>query len=125
MAEQKRVLIVEDEYAMARALSFMLGKEGYLPAIAADGLDALEQLAVQRSDVIILDLDLPRMNGFDLCRRLRAEERTRDIHIIVLTASPHEEDGERVMALGANVFMTKPFEPMELLERVREATAGT
>jgi DNA-binding response OmpR family regulator len=120
MTHSKRVLIVEDEYVMARALAFLFRKEGYEARICGDGAEALDLLLEAAPPVIILDLDLPRMNGFEICQRLKEDPATEQVRIIALTASPHEEDRSRMLALGADEFMTKPFDPVVLVRRVKE-----
>ncbi len=123
MSTDKRILIVEDEYVMARALAFLFRKEGFETVVSGDGVEALDLLLDQAPPVVILDLDLPRMNGFEVCKRLKEDAHTDHIRIIALTASPHEEDRSRMLALGADEFMTKPFDPVVLVERVVQLLA--
>ena len=120
MSNGTRILIVEDEFVMGRALAFLFRKEGFQPDVVGDGGKALDLLLLDPPDVVILDLDLPTMSGFEICERLRDDAGTRHVRIIALTASPHEEDRARMMALGADEFMTKPFDPALLVERVKE-----
>ncbi len=124
MSTDKRILIVEDEYVMARALAFLFRKEGYDPSISGDGAEALDLLLTKPPPVIILDLDLPKMNGFEICQHLKEDPATQHVRIIALTASPHEEDRSRMLALGADEFMTKPFDPMVLVRKVKELIEG-
>lgn len=112
----KRILIVEDEKNIVDILSFNLGREGYQTLEAYDG-DAGLQLALEQDpDLILLDLMLPKRNGFDVCRSLRAQGRSTPV--IMLTAREEETDKVLGLELGADDYITKPFTPMELMARV-------
>ena len=113
----KTILIVEDEKNIVDILSYNLNKEGYTTLEAYDG-DAGLQLALEQDpDLILLDLMLPRKNGFDVCRDLRAQGRTTPI--IMLTAREEETDKVLGLELGADDYITKPFSMRELLARVK------
>lgn len=115
----KRILIVEDHYLMGRALSFLFRREGFEAEVTSDGVEALQLMLADPPAMVILDLDLPRMNGFEICQSLKDKEHTKEVRVFALTASPQREDRIRMMALGADEFMTKPFDPVELVERVK------
>lgn len=112
-----KVLIVEDEQAIVEILNFNLQKEGYETAQALDGLEGLNAARDLDPDLILLDVMLPGMNGFDICRTLREEGRT--VPILMLTA--REEESDKVLGLetGADDYITKPFSMRELLARVK------
>lgn len=113
----KRILIVEDEKNIVDILSFNLGREGYQTLEAYDG-DAGLQLALEQDpDLILLDLMLPKRNGFDVCRSLRAQGRSTPV--IMLTAREEETDKVLGLELGADDYITKPFSMRELLARVK------
>jgi len=113
----KRVLIVEDEKNIVDILSFNLMREGYETLEAYDG-EAGYQLAVEQApDLILLDLMLPKMNGFDVCRAVRAKDK--GVPIIMLTAREEETDKVLGLELGADDYITKPFSMRELLARVK------
>ena len=113
----KRVLIVEDEKNIVDILSFNLTREGYETLEAYDG-EAGYQLAVEQApDLILLDLMLPKMDGFDVCRAVRAKDRS--VPIIMLTAREEETDKVLGLELGADDYITKPFSMRELLARVK------
>jgi len=113
----KRVLIVEDEKNIVDILSFNLVREGYETLEAYDGATGL-QLALEKDpDLILLDLMLPKMNGFDVCRSLRAQNRSTPV--IMLTAREEETDKVLGLELGADDYITKPFSMRELLARVK------
>ncbi len=124
----KRILIVEDEQNIVDILAFNLQRDGYETMEAMDGATGLE-LALERDpDLILLDLMLPRMDGFEVCRRLREAGRTTPV--IMLTAREEETDKVLGLELGADDYITKPFSMRELLARVkanirRTAMAGT
>ena len=113
----KRVLIVEDETSIVDILTFNLTKEGYETLEAYDGATGLQLAREQDPDLILLDLMLPRMNGFDVCRRLR--EGGSATPVIMLTAREEETDKVLGLELGADDYITKPFSMRELLARVK------
>lgn len=113
----KRILIVEDEKNIVDILSFNLVKEGYETLEAYDGEAGLQLALEQDPDLILLDLMLPRMNGFDVCRSLR--ERGHGTPVIMLTAREEETDKVLGLELGADDYITKPFSMRELLARVK------
>ena len=113
----KRILIVEDEKNIVDILSFNLSKEGYETLEAYDGEAGLQLALEQNPDLILLDLMLPKMNGFDVCRSLRRENRSTPV--IMLTAREEETDKVLGLELGADDYITKPFNPLELVARVK------
>lgn len=113
----KRVLIVEDETSIVDILTFNLTKEGYETLEAYDGATGLQLAREQDPDLILLDLMLPRMNGFDVCRSLR--EGGSATPVIMLTAREEETDKVLGLELGADDYITKPFNPVEVSARVR------
>ena len=113
----KRILIVEDEKNIIDILSFNLSREGYDTIEALDGKTGLQLALEQDPDLILLDLMLPEMNGFDVCRSLREQGRTTPV--IMLTAREEETDKVMGLELGADDYITKPFSMRELLARVR------
>ena len=124
----KRILIVEDEKNIVDILSFNLTREGYETLEAYDGQAGLQLALEQNPDLILLDLMLPKMDGFDVCRNLRKENRSTPV--IMLTAREEETDKVLGLELGADDYITKPFSMRELLARVkanirRNEMAGT
>ena len=113
---EKTILIVEDETNIVDILSFNLEREGYNTMEAYDGQTGLQLAREQNPDLILLDLMLPKMNGFDVCRQLRADGST--IPIIMLTAREEEADKVMGLELGADDYITKPFGIRELMARV-------
>ena len=111
-----RVLIVEDEVSFSDALSFMLRKEGFEVAVAADGKSGLEPFNGQGADLVLLDVMLPGISGTEVCRQLRQVSK---VPIIMLTAKDGEIDKVVGLELGADDYVTKPFSSRELVARVR------
>ena len=114
------ILVVDDAYPMARALSYLLNKNGYDVRIARDGVEALEKIREKKPDLVFLDLQMPRMDGVEACRRVREDLGHDDLYIIVLTAMGQDQDVARAMEAGANESMAKPFSPREVVRRVAE-----
>jgi DNA-binding response OmpR family regulator len=111
-----RILIVEDEASLRETLRYNFERAGYQVAAAEDGVQALELARQEQPDAVVLDLMLPRLDGFDVCRALRRES---TVPIIILTARDEEVDKIVGLELGADDYLTKPFSPRELLARVR------
>ena len=114
---EKTVLIVDDEKSIVDILSFNLKKEGYKTLSAYDGPEGLEKALSQSPDLILLDVMLPGMDGFEVCRRIR--EKSDQVPIIMLTAREEESDKVLGLELGADDYITKPFSVRELLARVK------
>lgn len=117
------VLLVEDYGPNNRLLSFVLEQNGYAVICARDGVQALEYLQMMTVDVIVTDLLMPRLNGFELAERVRADARFNRLPIIVVTASGKESDAVRAMGAGVDVFLTKPVESDDLVRAVAQALA--
>lgn len=119
----KRVLLAEDEPNIVESLTFLLGKAGFEVATETDGRAALEAALGAPPDVLILDVMLPGLDGFEILRRLRADPRGRWLSVIMLTAKGQREDRETAEEAGADLFITKPFSNAELVAAV-ERLAG-
>ena len=116
---QPRILIIEDEKALADLVAYNLRREGYEVAAAADGKDGLQKAQAMLPDAVILDLMLPAMSGQDVCKALRAGDRTRTMPILMLTAKSEETDQVVGFSLGADDYVTKPFSVKVLVQRVK------
>jgi CheY-like chemotaxis protein len=119
-AEATRVLLVEDDDSMRLLLTFNLEASGFEVETAATGTDGVAQAKAGRYDLLLLDVMLPDLGGFDLAERLRAEEQTRDTPIVFISARTSADDLARGRAAGAIDYVTKPFDPVQLGERLRE-----
>lgn len=112
-----RVLIADDEPNIVISLEFLMKQRGYETRVARDGDEALAEVASFRPDLVLLDVMLPRRNGFEVCQKLRADGWT-DLRIVMLTAKGRDIEIEKGLALGADAYVTKPFSTAELVERV-------
>jgi two-component system response regulator VicR len=113
---KKKILLVEDEKILAKALQFNLEKEGFSVTLAEDGEAALEAVSRENFDLILLDLMLPKIDGYEVCRRVRQDS---DVPIIMLTARSEDTDKISGLELGADDYLTKPFNTKELVARIR------
>ena len=115
----KRVLVVDDDRVIQQLLEVNLELEGYeVVATAADGKEALEKIAELKPDLVILDIMMPKMDGLEVCRRLRADPDLAKIPVILLSARAQDMDIREGLEIGASAYLTKPFDPVELLEVV-------
>jgi len=114
----ERIMVVDDQADIRSLLKYCLEKEGYHVLLAGDGLEALEKARVEKPDLIILDLGLPKMDGFGVLERLKGDAETSVIPVIVLTAYKYEENRARSFELGAVGFVPKPFSPRKLVAEV-------
>jgi two-component system phosphate regulon response regulator PhoB len=115
----ERVLVVDDEPDIVALVAYHLAKVGYRVSTAASGADALAMARQDRPALIVLDLMLPGMSGYDVLEQLRADEATRGIAVLMLTARREEQDRITGLSLGADDYLTKPFSPQELVLRVQ------
>jgi CheY-like chemotaxis protein len=118
-----KVLLVEDEEQLRRVMKDLLEREGYLVSEARDGIQALDQVDRHAPDIIVLDLNLPGLDGYSVLQQLRSRPATRTIPVMVLTAKGDEDNEVRVFELGADDFITKPFRARALSARL-EAVLG-
>jgi two-component system, OmpR family, phosphate regulon response regulator PhoB len=113
-----RILVVDDEPDITALVAYHLAKAGYRVSTAANGPDALKAAREERPDIVVLDVMLPGISGYDILAELRRREETRDVGVILLTARREEQDRIRGLSLGADDYLTKPFSPAELTLRV-------
>ena len=112
----EKILLVEDEKTLAKALKFSLEKEGFTVTVAYDGEEALQAVSRDKPQLMVLDLMIPKIDGFEVCRTVRRDS---EIPIIILTAKAEDIDKILGLELGADDYMTKPFNTRELLSRIR------
>ncbi len=117
---KKRILLVDDEESLVDMVKMRLEASGYEVIPAYDGPEGLELARKERPDLIILDLMLPKMDGYKVCGLLKKDSRYVDIPVIMLTARAQEEDLKLGQELGAEVYITKPFDPQALLSKIQE-----
>ena len=116
---RENVLVVDDERDILELVKYNLDKEGYRVTVVASGEDALAATRTKMPDLIVLDLMLPGVDGLEVCRRLKADAKTRGIPIVMLTAKGSEADVVAGLELGASDYVTKPFSPRVLTARIR------
>ena len=115
----KKILIADDEANIVISLEFLMLNSGYQVQIAANGEEALHQIAEFRPDLILLDIMLPQKNGFEVCQKIRENPAWSGIKVVMLTAKGRESEVTKGLALGADAYITKPFATRELLASVR------
>jgi DNA-binding response OmpR family regulator len=115
----KRILIVDDEPNIVISLEFLMKREGFEAEIAVDGEAALEAVARSKPDLVVLDVMLPRLDGFEVCRRIRADPDSRSVKVLMLTARGRETEVARGLALGADAYVTKPFSTRDVVAQIR------
>lgn len=111
----KKILVVDDERHIVRLVEVNLARAGYDVVTAYDGVEALEKVKAEEPDMIVLDVMMPRMDGFEVLKRLQADPDTQDIPVIMLTAKAQDADIFRGWSSGVSSYLTKPFNPRELL----------
>lgn len=119
-----RVLVVEDDHVIRELLVVNLKMEGHETVTAVDGGEALAAVGDRAPDVILLDMMMPGIDGWEVAGRLKGDEETRDIPIVALSARAMQADIERGTALGVDRYVTKPFDPIELMRLVDELAGG-
>jgi len=120
MAAKNTILIIDDEIDFVEVLRTRLEDSNYEVIVAYDGAEGLEVAEKKRPDLVILDIMLPKIDGFDVCRKLKIDEHFKYIPIIMLSAKFQTSDIKFGMAMGADAYITKPFEPQALLEKIQE-----
>lgn len=118
-----KILIAEDEPSIVLSLEFLLRGAGYEVTVARDGNQALRTACLTKPDLIVLDIMLPLLDGFEVCRQVRENETLGHTKILMLTARGRGSEVEKSLALGAGAFMTKPFSTRELVRKIGELLA--
>jgi DNA-binding response OmpR family regulator len=121
---KKKILAVDDEPNILLSLEFILEEEGYDVYVARDGEEALELAEKIHPDLVLLDVAMPRKDGYDVCRILKHREDLADIKIVMLTAKGQPLEKKKGLELGANLYVTKPFSAEELLQKIRTVLAS-
>lgn len=115
-----RILIAEDEPFIIESLTFLLSRKGHIVSSVPDGNEVLKTLQLYPQDLLILDIMMPSSNGFDILQKIRATPWLKELPVLVLTAKGQDSDRRRMLDLGANFFMTKPFSNEGLVAKVAE-----
>ncbi|MBN3032597.1 MAG: response regulator [Candidatus Saganbacteria bacterium] len=122
--EPKKILVVDDEPDVVSLLTLLLTAQNYQVAVARDGAEALAKVRDEKPGLVLLDVMLPEVDGYEVARVLKSDDRYRRIPIIILTAAGQERTGAPEPAVGVEGYLTKPFETAELLERIAAVLAG-
>ncbi len=118
-AAKRTVMVIDDSMTVRKITSRLLEREDYRVATAKDGIDALEQMQTLRPDILLVDIEMPRMDGFDLVRHIRADSQRSSIPIIMISSRTADKHREHARALGVNVFLGKPYQDQELLKQMK------
>jgi DNA-binding response OmpR family regulator len=118
MSDKKRILIADDEPHILRSLGFVLRRAGYDILEARNGEEALRVIRQERPDLVFLDIMMPELDGYEVCRRIKSSADLASTYVIMLTAKGVEGDRERGLAAGADAYITKPFSPSRAVQRV-------
>lgn len=117
---RKTILIVDDELSILVPLQFLMEKQGYLPKLAQSGKEAIEQIETFQPDLILLDIMLPDLDGYEIYEMIRQRDDWESIRVIFLTAKNRDADMAKGIAMGADAYITKPFSNAQLVEKIRE-----
>ena len=115
----KKILIVDDEPNIVISLEFLMRREGFEVSIARDGEEALAHIRADRPDLVLLDVMMPKVNGFEVCQAVRADPELADLRILMLTAKGREAEIAKGLALGADAYVPKPFSTRDLVVQVK------
>jgi twitching motility two-component system response regulator PilH len=118
------VMVVEDSVTQREMICGLLKQNGLQVSTATDGVEALEEVQKNRPDLMVLDIVMPRMNGYELCRRLKSDPKTRNIAIVMCSSKGEEFDRYWGMKQGADAYIAKPFQPEELVGTVKQLLRG-
>ena len=118
------VLVVDDEYYVTRGISYLLQDEGLSCITKNDSDGVVDLVAKERPQVIVLDINIPKIDGFQILKEIRQRKDFDDVVIMILTARGHEEDVQAGLALGANEYILKPFNPLELRDKIKAVYAA-
>lgn len=116
---QKKIMVVDDEPYIARVIKFKLEQEGYAVISANDGVTGLDRIRQEKPDLVLLDVMMPGLTGYEVCQQVKADADLQGIPVVFLTAKGQERDREQGLNMGASDYITKPFSPNRLLELVK------
>lgn len=115
-----KILVVDDEPPIVRLMEFILARQGHQMLVAVNGEEALQKVRSENPDLVLLDIMMPRIDGYEVARTLRADPATQDLPIIMLSAKAQEEDIQKGIDVGVNEYITKPFSPEQLVHVVTD-----
>lgn len=120
MVQQQKILIVDDEPSILLSLDFLMRKNDYGVFIARNGAEAIQILDQEKPDLVLLDIMMPEVDGYEVCEYIRNNKALTNMGIIFLTAKSKDEDIDKAYRLGADLYITKPFSTKNLLEKIKE-----
>jgi DNA-binding response OmpR family regulator len=120
-----KILVVDDEIYIVHILDFSLGMEGYEVVTALDGEQALEKVKSEKPDLIVLDIMMPKLDGYEVCKNVKSSAETQHIPVILLSAKGRNVDQKLGFDVGADDYITKPFSPRKLVERINQLLGQT
>jgi two-component system, OmpR family, alkaline phosphatase synthesis response regulator PhoP len=115
-----KILVVDDEIYIVHILDFSLGMEGYEVITALDGEQALERMKVEKPDLVVLDIMMPKLDGYEVCKSIKSNPSTKQTPVILLSAKGRNVDQKLGFDVGADDYITKPFSPRKLVERINQ-----
>ena len=121
----KKILIIEDDRNSTRLAEYTLQQAGYEIITASEGIEGLRKALAEHPDLIILDIMLPGLDGYEVCHRLRQKPETATLPILMISAKAHQEDKDTGFRAGADDYLTKPVDPLEMLAKVNALLSGT
>jgi two-component system alkaline phosphatase synthesis response regulator PhoP len=116
--KHKKILIVDDNENIREALTYLLEDEGHSVSVAKDGAEALRKVREVTPDIMFLDIMMPEINGYDVCRTIKNDPDLKKIYVIMLTAKGQADEQERCKEIGADEYVVKPFSPMEIFAKI-------
>lgn len=115
----RKILIVDDEQNIAISVEFLMKREGFEVTVARDGEEGLEHIRADRPDLVLLDVMMPKLNGFQVCEAVRSDPELAEVRIVMLTAKGREAEINKGMSLGADAYIPKPFATSDLVAKVK------
>lgn len=116
----KKILVVDDDPYILMSLEFLMKKNGYQVMIARNGTEALEAINTVKPNLILLDIMMPDVDGYSICKHVKSKKELKDIHVVFLSAKTKETDVQKGLDLGASMYITKPFSTRDLMKKVNE-----
>jgi two-component system alkaline phosphatase synthesis response regulator PhoP len=117
--EQKKIIVADDNENIREALTYLLEDEGYQLQLAKDGAETIQKVKEFRPDILFLDIMMPEINGYDVCRTIKSDPDLKSTYVIMLTAKGQAVEQERGKEVGADEYIVKPFSPMEILTKIK------
>ncbi len=118
------VMVVDDSVTLREMIADLLKGRGLNVTVASDGVEALEQIKANRPDLVVLDIVMPRMNGYEVCRRLKSDPKTQNLPVVMCSSKSEEFDRYWGMKQGADAYIAKPFHPQELVGTIKQLLRG-